>query len=355
MSRSALVSAISLYALCAGLDAAHAKGTSRAHVVQAGQTLWEIARAYDCEVSELQAANDIDGMLIQPGQTLAIPRCSGEGGAAAGARTTSAPAPSEEGLFLLTHEVDSGDTLYEIAAHYDTSVDDIRQRNQLTGSVIRPGQTLRVAAGKDGQGRPVPGQSVGAASDGKLVGGMQLPEGAGYYRRRPQAAWGTNHAIHHIKRAVSVVRNHFPKVHELAIGDISARAGGPLGEHKSHQSGRDVDMGLYFKKRPSGYPESFVRATADTLDLAATWTLIETLASTARSDAGVEVMFLDYELQQLLYGWAQEQGVSKHRLGEIFQYPRGEASASGLIRHEPGHDTHVHVRFKCPKNDDNCW
>lgn len=357
MSRSTLVSAISLYALCAGLDAAHAKGTSRAHVVQAGQTLWEIARTYDCDVSELQAANDIDGMLIQPGQTLAIPPCSGESGAAAPSVRASAsvPARSEEGLFLLTHEVTSGDTLYEIAERYDTSVDDIRQRNQLTGSIIRPGQTLRVAVGKDGQGRPVPGQSVGAASDGKLVGGMQLPEGSGYFRRRPQAAWGTNHAIHHIKRAVSVVRNHFPKVHDLAIGDISARAGGPLGEHKSHQSGRDVDMGLYFQKRPAGYPESFVRATDDTLDLAATWTLIEALASTAHADAGVEVMFLDYELQQLLYGWAQDHGVSKHRLGEIFQYPRGEASASGLVRHEPGHDTHVHVRFKCPKNDDGCW
>ena len=119
MSRSTLVSAISLYALCAGLDAAHAKGTSRAHVVQAGQTLWEIARTYDCDVSELQAANDIDGMLIQPGQTLAIPRCSGEGSAPAeGVRTgapTGVPARSEEGLFMLTHEVSSGDTLYEIA------------------------------------------------------------------------------------------------------------------------------------------------------------------------------------------------------------------------------------------------
>lgn len=359
MSRSTLVSAILLSALCAGLDAAHAKGTSRAHVVQAGQTLWEIARTYECDVSELQAANDIDGMLIQPGQTLAIPHCSGESSAPAASVRISAgagaPARSEEGLFMLDHEVSSGDTLYEIAEQYDTRVDDILQRNQLTGSTIRPGQTLRVAVGKDGQGRPVPGQSLGAASDGKLVGGMQLPDGTGYYRRRPQAAWGTNHAIHHIRRAVSAVRNHFPKVHDLAIGDISTRAGGPLGEHKSHQSGRDVDMGLYFSKRPSGYPESFIRATANTLDIAATWALIEALASTARSDAGVEVMFLDYELQQTLYGWAEEQGVSKHRLGEIFQYPRGEASASGLIRHEPGHDTHVHVRFKCPKNDDACW
>lgn len=327
---------------------AQARGNSRAHVVQAGQSLWEIARTYGCEVHAIKEANDLEDKLIYPGQELAIPRCDGPRGDEPRGAGRRASGP------ILSHVVSEGDTLYELARRYDTSVDDLRRRNRLQGNRIKPGQTLRVAVGKDGQGRPIPGQSVGSASRGQLVDGMQLPKGRGYYRRRPSRAWGANHTIHHVRRAVSVVRARLPRVHDLAIGDISAAKGGPLADHRSHQSGRDVDIGLYYKKVPNGYPQSFIRADAHDLDPRATWMLIETLADTEPSASGVEVMFLDYALQKVLYEWAKDNGVSRAKLKRVFQYPRGEGSLSGVVRHEPGHDTHVHVRFKCPKNDSGC-
>ncbi len=345
-----------------------AEGKAQAHVVQAGQTLWEIARSYDCSVAEVQSANDLDGKLIQPGQELAIPRCPGASSASSAraqgttaarradppGRTRTTPLRSESGLYILSHEVESGDTLYDIARRYDTSVEDLRARNAIDSNFIRPGQELRVAVGKDGQGRPIPGQSVGSASHGRLSHGMQLPTGRGYYRRRPHRAWGANHTIYHVRRAVSVVRRRFPEVHDLAIGDISSKRGGPLADHKSHQSGRDVDIGLYYKKRPEGYPKSFFAADARDIDLAAMWMLVETLADTTNSASGVELMFLDYDLQKALYEYARSRGVSKGKLRRVFQYPRGRTSPSGTVRHEPGHDSHVHVRFKCPKDDDGC-
>ena len=323
---------------------ASARGNHRAHVVQAGQSLWEIARAYGCEVSEIQDANGIEGKRIYPGQELRVPRCEG---------SRDRARSGGHGLFL-THIVSQGDSLYEIARHYDTSVEDLRQRNSIRDNLIKPGQRLDVAVGKDGQGRPIPGQSVGAAHNGQLTNGMQLPEGRGYYLRRPHRAWGANHTIYHVRRAVSVVRSRFPRVHELSIGDISSATGGPLADHKSHQSGRDVDIGLYYRKVPDGYPQSFIKAGRHSLDFRATWTLVETLAETEPSSSGVEIMFLDYDLQKMLYKWAHDHGVSRAKLRRIFQYPRGQSSLSGVVRHEPGHDTHVHVRFKCPQNDDGC-
>ena len=41
-------------------------------------------------------------------------------------------------------------------------------------------------------------------------------------------------------------------------------------------------------------------------------------------------------------------------LDEIFQYPRGKGAAGGLVRHEPNHADHFHVRFRCAKADADC-
>lgn len=332
----------------AGADAAFAgRKKLRAHIVEKGQTLWIISRHYGCSVAELKQANGMTSTLLRPGQSLHIPACGG------GSARVSQRAGSGE-TSLLIHHVASGDTLGWIAKRYDTSVDDIRGRNGLDGNLIRPGQKLRVAVGQGGQGRGIPGQSMGSPSRGSLVSGMQLPPGKGYFRRRPQRAWGANHTIHHIRQVVAIVRGRFPKLHDLAIGDISVRRGGPVAEHKSHQSGRDADIGLYFTRRPKGYPQSFIRADESTLHLAASFELLRAFADTAGSSSGVDKMFLSYELQEVFYKWGKQNGVAKRVLDRMFQYPDGELASKGIIRHEPGHDTHVHVRFKCPKSDKTC-
>ncbi|MBL9015908.1 MAG: penicillin-insensitive murein endopeptidase [Myxococcales bacterium] len=197
-------------------------------------------------------------------------------------------------------------------------------------------------------------RSIGAPWSGRLQAPAKLKGGDGYVIRRPLRAFGTRTTVELVKDAVTNTLEAFPKTHVLAIGDISAERGGWITEHASHQSGRDVDLGLFYKKKPAGYPRSFVRATKANLDPAATWKLVWELAKTSTQDGGAQIIFLDYEVQGIIYRWAKEHDVSAKRLSRVFQYPNGRYSATGIVRHFANHDNHLHVRFKCRDRDTQC-
>ena len=198
------------------------------------------------------------------------------------------------------------------------------------------------------------GQSIGLPWAGQLEHPTRLRFGDGVVIRRPHRAFGTRTTVEWVRRVVNDTLELFPRAHVYAIGDLSAEAGGQITEHHSHQSGRDADLGLFYKKKPAGYPTSFIRATEDNLDCSATFTLLSKLVATADRDGGVQVIFLDYDLQGVLYRWALDHGVNERRLERMFQYPHGRGAAAGLIRHEPYHDNHIHARFRCSSTDADC-
>ena len=198
------------------------------------------------------------------------------------------------------------------------------------------------------------GQSVGEPWSGRLQHATQLSPGEGYAIRRPDRAFGTETTIEMIERAVGETLEAFPDEHVLAIGDISAETGGQISQHRSHQAGRDVDIGLFYTEQPAGYPENFVHASEDNLDCAATLKLLQSFYATRNDDGGVQIMFLDYDVQGILYNWAIHHGYSEDRLDRLFQYGQGRGSTDAMVRHWPAHDNHVHVRFKCPDADTAC-
>lgn len=277
---------------------------------------------------------------------------------AALAAVTAVPAARAE---IIAHvEVNPGDTLGAIARRYDCTVEAVQEQNRLRSTRIHPGQKLAVPACTRAKGTTtrrapveVTGQSVGKPWKGTLRRAARLGEGRGYFIRRPERTFGTRHLVDLVRGAVKAVRKDHPKVHALAIGDLSARSGGKISQHHSHQSGRDVDVGFYFKRRPAGYPDNFVVGTKANLDLAATWDLLVAFARTADDRGGVSAIFLDYDLQGVLYEWAKGRGVSAGYLDRLFQYPEGKGG-DGLVRHEPFHDDHFHIRVKCPSNDAGC-
>jgi LysM repeat protein len=254
------------------------------------------------------------------------------------------------------HTVVAGDSLWSIASRYSTTVAKLRTLNGLRGDVIHPGQRLAVSGSSAAPSsiRLVAGQSRGRPQRGSLVDGVQLPRSAQYYRRRPEWAYGAQHVVDHTLRAIAEVNRQHPSVHRLAIGDISSSTGGVLPGHGSHQSGRDIDLGLYFTSVPAGYPDEFVRAEAGRLHAAATWTLVHALYQASKTPGGPERIFLDYDVQGQLYKAARKAGLSHATLKKIFQYPDGRWAQERLVQHEPKHDDHLHVRFACPPKDEQC-
>lgn len=101
------------------------------HVVQRGDTLSRIARAYGISVAALRQSNRLNGNRIVVGEHLTIPR-SGSGGAAPMSE------PSQ------TYVVQSGDTLWHIAHHYSVSVASLKQANGTSVATLHPGQTIDI-------------------------------------------------------------------------------------------------------------------------------------------------------------------------------------------------------------------
>ena len=320
-------------------EVARAKENIRArHTVVAGDSLWKVAHANGCRVDDLRRVNELGSGPLRVGTRLKIPHCHGK----------------SERTRTKQHTVAAGDTLSGIAVRYGTTVGQLRASNGLEGDVIRVGQTLVIDGAPRVTIRVIPGQSRGRPQKGTLVDGAKLPYSPLYFRRRPDWVWGAQHVVDHTRQAIDQVHRKYPKLHRLAIGDISAAGGGPLPGHGSHQSGRDIDLGLYFRSVPAGYPEEFVKASRGKLDAAATWALVQAFHRASKTSSGPDKIFLDYEVQGQLYKAARKAGVSRKKLSGIFQYPDGRWAKGRFVQHVPKHDDHLHVRFKCPPRDEGC-
>jgi len=106
---------------------------SGSYTVQRNDTLWHIARSFSVTVDNLCAVNGLSRrQTIHPGQRLVIP----DGSAPA--------APASQPLSQTVYRVRTGDTLYDIARKFGTTVDALRRANGIRGSRIYPGDTIKI-------------------------------------------------------------------------------------------------------------------------------------------------------------------------------------------------------------------
>jgi murein endopeptidase len=187
--------------------------------------------------------------------------------------------------------------------------------------------------------------SIGTPDAGLLVNPRPMPEGPLWTIRNPLETWGTQETIDFVSTAIETVARRFPGSPRVVIGDISRPDGGRLNRHKSHQAGRDIDVGFYYL---AGEAPDFrvVRASSRSrrrpagpqLDLARTWALMRAFLT----ETDVDRIFLDRSLIAVLYRYArEEEHEDRAWLADVF----GHGERKGIVQHERKHLDHMHVRF----------
>lgn len=94
------------------------------YVVKSGDTLYSIARRFNTTVAELKRLNNLSSDILTIGSRLLISEI--------------------EELPVTTYKVVRGDTLYSIAQKYNTTINAIKELNNLTSNTISIGQELYI-------------------------------------------------------------------------------------------------------------------------------------------------------------------------------------------------------------------
>ncbi len=251
-----------------------------------------------------------------------------------------------------TYRVGKGETLGELAALLGVSAADLKKWNRLRSDRLRPGTRLKFYAPR------IEPQSVGRPSAGRLVGGVSVDpdgdnRGVGWViAARREATWGTPETVRYVRRCVSQYRHNYArsKADPIAIGDLSRRQGGPLPPHKSHQSGRDVDIGFILKKRAKNADDGPLRrATPATLDAPKQWFLLKCFLDNPET----QIVFMEHSIVSALKEYVQK--IYKKRKSLLRKYLRFfPGGGAAVIRGDGEHTSHMHVRFRCPKGDRQC-
>ncbi|GKU83007.1 hypothetical protein NCCP28_24030 [Niallia sp. NCCP-28] len=113
--------------------AATANNQGTNYIVVSGDSLSLIAKRFGTTVEALKSSNQLTSDMLRVGQALVIP-----------ANNSTAASPAKEPTASATYTVVAGDTLSVIAKKFNTSIDQIKETNNLTSDTIRVGQILTI-------------------------------------------------------------------------------------------------------------------------------------------------------------------------------------------------------------------
>lgn len=198
--------------------------------------------------------------------------------------------------------------------------------------------------------------SIGFPWGGRLERGVLLEESRRirYVGEYAEAGhhYGTRELVDVIERAAQRVWQRLPGA-RLSVGELSARAGGPIPGHRSHENGRDADIGFYMLDARARPYEAYAFAAFDAngvgtgpnrmlrFDDARNWELIARLITDP--DARVQHVFVSNAIKRRLL-----------REGERRRAPRVVLDRAAQVMGQPSghpHRNHFHVRIYCSPRD----
>jgi len=202
---------------------------------------------------------------------------------------------------------------------------------------------------------PNPSVSVGYPNRGLLRFGMRINDDKDLRVKvgSVNTRHGTGELVRLIEYAAHEVAFRYPRS-RLTVGDLSRPGGGRFYPHKSHQSGRDVDIGFYMLDRTSTPVNNHVFlpfnskgisrqwGTIYKFDAARNWALIESVLSHPTID--VQHIFVANPAKRRLL----RQAVKERANPEVIMRAKRVLSQP---RHGAPHRSHYHIRIYCADDD----
>ena len=197
-----------------------------------------------------------------------------------------------------------------------------------------------------------PSEIEGFYTKGRIIHATGLPDsGPGFLHlfRPRDRGWGSSKLVALLEGSAHFVQEEFPESGVLQIGDTSARSGGYVSGHSSHQNGLDADIAFLRTDLDTqdpgavdGFTQDFLQsdgALSPIFDLARNYALVRWW-----SDTGVlNRIFVDAKIKAAFCARAEEEGLDLEKQDFLRR-----------LRPWPHHSDHLHVRIQCPSESPKC-
>ena len=192
-------------------------------------------------------------------------------------------------------------------------------------------------------------KAIGYYSNGSVVDSSSIDEYNGYFEklfRGRKRLYATDYLLDFVADFTNGFISTYPDTEKFQVGDISAKRGGPISRHASHQNGLDIDI-VYLRVNKQGqslsnpeWAEYFARSGRVTknFDTKRNWELFKHIVS----KGNVGRIFVDTAVKKK---FCDLYGTSPSRL---------EKETLRRLRPAKYHLTHFHLRLKCHSSFTKC-